>query len=76
MSYNDADIILLCFSIGDPESLGNVATKVCMNQQPICDSQGISFQDVLGLPAETHYMCFVKDYKFTSTHTHAHSADH
>ena len=28
MSYTDADIILLCYSIGDPESHNNVATKV------------------------------------------------
>ena len=28
MSYTDADIILLCYSRGDPESLNNVATKV------------------------------------------------
>lgn len=28
LSYNDADLVIICFSVGDPESMENVVSKV------------------------------------------------
>lgn len=41
LSYSDADLVIICFSVGDPDSMENVVSKWCLEVRKHCPKQPI-----------------------------------